>query len=121
MLCTAFEGAMDMLQNNAMVQKSHKAIEQAEGVAKLTRLAFFFIPLSLTASIFGMNVRQFSPDVSLSVWVWVITSVVTLVLFYLVLTWGDFRLSEQVKHLKTRRTKRELKDNEALSLETLIT
>ncbi|KAF1963789.1 hypothetical protein CC80DRAFT_557768 [Byssothecium circinans] len=81
----AFDGAMDVLQNNSIISESQKAIQQAEGVAQLTRLAFFFIPLSLTASIFGMNMRQFTDGAPLSIWVWVVTSAVTLLFSYLVL------------------------------------
>lgn len=36
--------------------ESQKAIAEAEGVAKLTSLAFFFIPLTFIAGIFGMNI-----------------------------------------------------------------
>ncbi len=44
------------LMSSMSIAKSKKAIEQAEGVNKLTQLAFFFIPLSLVASVVGMNV-----------------------------------------------------------------
>lgn len=37
--------------------ESKKAITQAEQVTKLTQLAFFFIPLTFVAGLFGMNVR----------------------------------------------------------------
>ncbi len=35
--------------------ESQKAISEAETVSKLTALAFFFVPLSFIASVFGMN------------------------------------------------------------------
>jgi len=39
-------------------------------------LAFFFIPLSFTASFFGMNFKELgSSNQDLSVWVWFIVSV----------------------------------------------
>ena len=38
------------------IVESQKAIAQAETISKLTNLAFFFIPLTLSASIFGMNI-----------------------------------------------------------------
>ena len=37
------------------IVKSQKAILEAETVLKLTALAFFFIPLSFVASLFGIN------------------------------------------------------------------
>ncbi|KAJ5406073.1 hypothetical protein N7465_007357 [Penicillium sp. CMV-2018d] len=60
---------MQVVMNNAMVKESRDAIIQAEGVAKLTRLAFIFVPLSFTASFFGMNFAQFGQG-SLHIWIW---------------------------------------------------
>ena len=45
----------DIMATMSIVE-SQKAIAQAETISKLTNLAFFFIPLTLTASIFGMNI-----------------------------------------------------------------
>ena len=44
-----------MTATMSMVE-SQKSIAQAETISKLTELAFFFIPLTLTSSIFGMNI-----------------------------------------------------------------
>ncbi|KAF2117000.1 hypothetical protein BDV96DRAFT_17233 [Lophiotrema nucula] len=73
---------MQIVMNNAMVKESREAIRQAEGVAKLTRLAFIFIPLSFTCSFFGMNFAQFGTG-NLAIWVWFVVSlpIVTLSLF----------------------------------------
>lgn len=49
---------MHIVMNNAMIKESREAIAQAGGVAKLTRLAFLFIPLSFTTSFWGMNFKQ---------------------------------------------------------------
>lgn len=38
------------------IVESRKAIVQAEKISKLTNLAFFFIPLTLCSSVFGMNI-----------------------------------------------------------------
>jgi Mg2+ and Co2+ transporter CorA len=38
------------------ILESQKGIAQAESVKQLTNLAFFFIPLTLSASLFGMNI-----------------------------------------------------------------
>jgi len=45
----AFMSAMSILENE-------RAIAQAEVVTRLTNLAFFFIPLSFVAGVFGMNI-----------------------------------------------------------------
>ena len=43
------------------IVESQEAIAQARTVSKLTNLAFFFIPLTLSASIFGMNIQVSDP------------------------------------------------------------
>ncbi|KAJ5890022.1 hypothetical protein N7504_010832 [Penicillium tannophilum] len=64
---------MQVVMNNAMIKESRDAIKQAEGLAKLTRLAFIFVPLSFTTSFFGMNFIQFGTG-SLSIWMWFVVS-----------------------------------------------
>lgn len=76
---------MNVLMNTAMIVESKKAIEQAEGVAKLTRLAFFFVPLSFAASFFGMNFQELGGTGNLEIWAFVVMTVVlfTITLFLL--------------------------------------
>jgi len=78
---------MNIIMNNAVIQESKKAMLQAEGVARLTRLAFFFIPLSLTTSFFGMNFREFVGGTSLSIWVWFAASIPVLAIAVCFLVW----------------------------------
>jgi len=60
---TAFQALMSTLS----ILESQRAIAQAESISKLTQLAFFFIPLSFIAAVFGMNVIvRFSQLPSLS-------------------------------------------------------
>ncbi|KAF2727236.1 hypothetical protein EJ04DRAFT_506027 [Polyplosphaeria fusca] len=116
-LCEAFDNAMDILQNNTMIEESQRAIQQAEGLAKLTRLAFFFIPLSLTSSMFGMNVKQFVTEAPMSIWVWVVTSTVTLMFSYAVLSWGNWRLNEIMSRANEKRKRKRPVDVERPSVE----
>lgn len=44
------------LMSSIAIVESARAIREAESVAKLTQLAFFFVPLALVASVFGMNI-----------------------------------------------------------------
>ena len=44
------------IMSTMSIVESAKAIAQAEKISKLTNLAFFFIPLTLCTSIFGMNI-----------------------------------------------------------------
>jgi len=43
------------------IVESEKAIRQAETVAKLTRLAFFFVPPTLVTGVFGANINVSFP------------------------------------------------------------
>ncbi|KAL3419100.1 hypothetical protein PVAG01_09322 [Phlyctema vagabunda] len=49
---------IDFLVSTSQLIDAQKGIVQANQVASLTRLAFVFIPLSLMAAIFGMNVEE---------------------------------------------------------------
>ena len=66
---------MTITMNNATIRESQRAISQAEGVAKLTRLAFLFVPSSFTASLFGMNVKEFGTGASVRLWVYFVLTV----------------------------------------------
>ena len=47
--------AMDVDMNKTMIVEARKAMEQTERMKKLSLLATYFIPLTFTASLFGMN------------------------------------------------------------------
>ncbi|KAI9689076.1 MAG: hypothetical protein M1822_000813 [Bathelium mastoideum] len=59
---------LNTLMNRAAIVESNKAIEQARVVTKLTRLAFFFTPLSFAASFFGMNLGPFATNPTFGLW-----------------------------------------------------
>jgi hypothetical protein len=86
-LCTQCDRGMDIVMNNTVILESRDAMAQNEKVAKLTRLAFFFIPLSLTTSFFGMNFTEFNNGSSLSVWVWFVASAPVLMVSFAFLMW----------------------------------
>ncbi|KAK3326198.1 hypothetical protein B0H66DRAFT_150527 [Apodospora peruviana] len=68
---------MAFISSRVMLEESRRAMSKADRLARLTLLAFFFLPLSLTASLFGMNFRELE---DLSIWVMFVTLVpVTLV------------------------------------------
>ncbi|KAF2118093.1 hypothetical protein BDV96DRAFT_377625 [Lophiotrema nucula] len=75
------------LMSTMSIVESRKAIQEAETVSKLTKLAFFFIPLTFVASIFGMNIIEF--DHELKVWLWAVISVGVTFSSYVFLLWGD--------------------------------
>jgi Mg2+ and Co2+ transporter CorA len=70
---------MQVVMNNASIEESRKAINQAEGVAILTRLAFVFMPLNYVSAVFGMNFSQFGQG-PLSLWIWPAVSIPVLLI-----------------------------------------
>jgi Mg2+ and Co2+ transporter CorA len=70
---------MSVLMTYVMLAESRQAISQGERVAKLTLLAYGYIPLSFTCSFFGMNVTEIVSG-RLSIWVWVVTTIPLFVL-----------------------------------------
>jgi hypothetical protein len=69
-----------ILMNTASIAEANKAVEQAKAVTKLTRLAFFFIPLSFVSSFFGMNSKLSTSALANStVFVWAVVAVALLV------------------------------------------
>ena len=60
--------AIAVLMSSISISESQKAIEQAERVGRLTFLAFVFVPLSFTTSIFGMNIIEWKEGVALKWW-----------------------------------------------------
>ena len=83
---------MAVIMNNAILAESKRAISQAKGVAKLTLVAFFYIPFSFTTSFFGMNFRELGTG-KLSVGVWFATSIpiFLITLTFLLLDGSTFR------------------------------
>ena len=90
------------MMNKAMVLESQKAIEQAERVKKLTLLASFFIPLSFTASFFGMNLEIFGQG-SLAIWWFFVLGLPVTVLAQVYYVWN----AQKVKGLCQKWSKKD--------------
>lgn len=63
------QSLMTLLSHRASIVESNKQIKQAEDMAKLTRLAFVFVPLSFIASFFGMNLQPIVQQ-GYQLWLW---------------------------------------------------
>ena len=83
-----------IIMSGAMLAESRKSISQAEGLTQLTVLAFFFLPLSFTTSLFGTNFRQLGTG-TLNMWVMFVALAPILALSTTVLYWGS--ISRSVK------------------------
>ncbi|KAG8529127.1 uncharacterized protein KY384_005762 [Bacidia gigantensis] len=66
--------AIGTLMNEIVIAESREAINQTARMAKLTFLAFIFVPLSFTTSFFGMNFQELGGGpTTLNIWVWFLT------------------------------------------------
>jgi len=59
---------MGHLRDRVQLKESQTALRKADGLHRLSLLAFFFLPLSMTTSLFGMNFKEFGTG-NLSIWV----------------------------------------------------
>ena len=104
LLANLCERGMGVIMNNANIAEAKRGIIQAERVSKLTLLAFFYVPLSFTASFFGMNFTQFSSGPLLGIWVWFVTSIPVLALSFILYKWdiaafiGRLQVMRKMKH-----------------------
>ena len=66
------------LMAHMSIVESKRGIAEAESVTKLTELAFFFIPLTFSASIFSMQVRELNEaNVSISTFI-ILATIITI-------------------------------------------
>lgn len=73
-LSSRIQSAKNSEMNRAMILESRRAIEQSERVKKLTVWATYFIPLTFTASLFGMNLDVLGQS-ELPVWWYLVLAV----------------------------------------------
>jgi len=76
------------IRSTVVIEESRRAFDQQQSVAKLTRLAFFFIPASFVTSFFGMNFQQLGGG-TLPLWIFFVAFGTFLLLSMLVLYWND--------------------------------
>ncbi|KAK9769979.1 hypothetical protein SCAR479_13369 [Seiridium cardinale] len=78
------QSAIDVLVGFAQLVASERGISQAKEVQSLTKLASVFIPLSFATSLFGMNIKEWQPGVSLNWFIGmaVLFSVISVLLVY---------------------------------------
>ena len=93
-LLTRYRDGMNVLMNRATMAEANKSLAQAKEVAKLTKLAFVYIPLSFTASFFGMNLAPLNAASSsgggrseLQLWVWFVVSSPVLLFSLMLMKW----------------------------------
>ena len=97
---------VDIIAHNAMTQEAQSALKQTQGVVKLTKLAFVFVPLSFTSSFFGMNMREFGTSTSIELTTWLATSVPIVLISVLFMM---FNISQMAKSVPKFFTKQKFK------------
>jgi hypothetical protein len=90
-MCTR---GINLAMNNAAIEESRKAIEQSERLKKLTLLATFFIPLTFSTSLFGMNIDLLGQSGVRFWWFFVLCVPITLSA-YVIYLW-DLQLLKRV-------------------------
>jgi Mg2+ and Co2+ transporter CorA len=81
---------IEAIGSNAQLEEARKAIQEAEQTRRLTLLAFFYLPLTFTTSIFGMNIRELGQG-DKSIWISFVTGFVVLVLSSVAYSWRSLR------------------------------
>lgn len=71
-------GSLSLAESRKSIEMSKKSIEEGKRIKLLTMLAFFFIPVSLATSIYGMNLQQIN-QTGHDIWAFVITAVAIVV------------------------------------------
>jgi len=74
------DDAYTALRADMQFTESRRSIDETKTVTKLTELAFLFIPLSFTCSLFGMSINELQDGVP--VWTFVVTAIVVALLSY---------------------------------------
>ena len=90
---------MNLISNGVMLEESRRAMATADRMHRLTLLAFFFLPLSFTTSLFGTNFRQFGTG-TLSIWVLFVTLVPVTVVATVICFWDRIPIIHWKKILR---------------------
>jgi len=90
-LCEKCKNGIEITMNKSLVLESRRAIEQTERVKKLTLLATFFIPLTFSTSVFGMNLKVFGQG-NVAFWWFIVFSVPITLLAYIFWAWDSAKL-----------------------------
>lgn len=77
-----------LVQAGQLLQ-TQRSEEQTHEINSLTRVAFFFLPLSFVASIFGMNVAQFADNPQ--IWLFFATAVPCTMATFVVAKWDTIK------------------------------
>jgi Mg2+ and Co2+ transporter CorA len=92
------ESAMMLAMNRASIAEAKRSLHQSHIVSRFTVLAFFFIPATATAGMFGMNFRELGTGTH-SIWLFFAVVVPLFFITYMFLYDGWQRLWATLKRL----------------------
>lgn len=96
--------SLSVIETQTGAQQTRLSMEQAARTARLTQLAFIYIPLTFVTSVFGMNVKGLSDPLP-PVWVCFVTLIVVVVATVAIFSGYELThiLKRRADHLTTRR------------------
>jgi Mg2+ and Co2+ transporter CorA len=89
---------LTIMMNNANIGEARRGIEQGKRVFKFTLLAFTYVPLSFSCSIFGMNFVQFS-ERGRGYLIWALVSLPIFLVSILIILWDGPKLRKWTKRI----------------------
>lgn len=96
-----FEGTQ-IIMNTSMLEESRRSIKLGEYAARLSFLAFLFLPLTFTTGFFGMNFREFGQG-ELSVWIFCTVLVPVMAFGCMLCFWNEIvRFYHRRRHPSSR-------------------
>jgi Mg2+ and Co2+ transporter CorA len=84
------ERELIIMMNNASIAEARRGIAQGKRVFKFTVLAFIYVPLSFSCSVFGMNFVQFSKS-RRGYWAWASVTGPMIVISLVFIAWDEVR------------------------------
>jgi hypothetical protein len=97
------ETSIALSMNVASIGEARRGVQQNKSLFRFTILASVYVPLSFTASLFGMNFQQFGQG-QLSIWVYFVVSVPVFVLSALFLFVSQDAISNTIRRARERWT-----------------
>ena len=100
-LRTRCETSITLSMNVSSINEARRSVRQNKALFRFTIVASFYVPLSFTASLFGMNFQQFGQG-QLSMWVYFLVSVPVFVISSLFLFLEVDTMTGPIRHLWQR-------------------
>ncbi|KAI0545454.1 hypothetical protein F4679DRAFT_561015 [Xylaria curta] len=95
-------GMFSLEESRASIKQAKIALEESKRTKLITVLAIFFVPISLSTSVFGMNIHELNEN-GQSLWVFILTTV--LIVAATMIIWGFMYQLQKYNSLPKDRSK----------------